>query len=685
MAEPISQFDSEEKLSSTERPARHGPVSKDLNESAILSDQQRRQTSAARLVPGDVIAERYKIVSVLGAGGMGIVYKAIALETSNYVAVKTLRSPHMTVQALERFRKEAKAASALHHNGLIKVHEFGKTDHGLPFMVMDFIEGGSLADAIKENGQLPLDRVVNIFLQSSEALAYAHEQGIIHRDLKPSNILLLQSPDGQEQVCVADFGVAMILEDDSGGALRLTHTGELLGSPLYMSPEQCAGKRADQRSDIYALACAMYEALTGAPPFQGETALATILKHQQEESPTLTEGSFGRAFPEILEDMIAKALAKDPSERYQSMREFRQDLLDMKAVSRIKKSQPEAKVEATVKRQKRLLTVPLPVVAVLAVAGMVLSSAVTVMIVNLNSNHDVDKVDREVAQPVNVIWEDQEAPKEGEKTEVRNNLRTFHFPDKYTAGGLYNVTPTTEFVSLGQATGTRSFPVNLRLQLRPSWTLCETPILFLRFRPDDFYELNCENLPLTDRPLRYIEHLTGLHRLCLSSTKITDDGMESISKLSQLDTLNLSSTAVTGKGILALSKLTTIKQLVVNGVPVDDWELQYFQQGPPLTAVDMRGCNLKDEQLASFANLKSVISLQLESNPGITDEGLKYLQRVPRLCSLDVVNCNITPGGISALKAMKFLGSLQISTRKWSPDDVRKLRAELPRCRVWEK
>jgi serine/threonine protein kinase len=641
-----------------------------------------------RLNAGQIVGGRYEIISVLGTGGMGVVYKALQRYLRQYVALKTLRSPYLSDRALGRFRKEAKAANALNHPGLIKVYDFGLLDDGQPFMTMEFVDGGSLSDLIKAQGQLPLSMVMDTFVQASEALAYAHEKGIIHRDIKPSNILLEMTKEGSVRVKITDFGVAKILEDESGAGLKLTQTGEVLGSPEYMSPEQCAGKRADQRSDIYSLGCAMYEALTGAVPIQGETAFATLMKHQKDTPPSLVEGSMGRELPPALEEIVAKTMAKQPDDRYQSMWQLREDLAHLENLDRAKESGigKEKRTMLEEPRRKSKL-VPLPLVAGSILTGMVISSVLTVLVLQMTSHAGKEGIGTEPdgadgRTEISFIGELAPPVKESDKTEIRGNQRILHFPQQNSMGKLYKVT-AAGLLPYGQAFGTRVVPLDAKLELRPTWGTCEETYLFDRFAADDFFAIDFENLPpLTDDGLKHLKHLTGLRELNVSATDISDRGLLAILDLPALKELTVSNSKVTSQGIASLDKVKSLAILRINNLPLDDRAFKYFRQGPHLVTLSLKSAGLHDKDLESLQNLKTLISLDLRDNKGITDAGLKYLSKLPLLANLDLRDCRITIAGLPYLKQIYSLRSLNISCKTWTAREQAQLKSELPKVNI---
>jgi serine/threonine protein kinase len=280
------------------------------------------------LVLGTIIDSRYQIESIIGQGGCGCVYKSKHVGLQKYCALKTLNPVNVSETTVLRFHKEAKAASLLEHDNLVRATDFGMIDNFQPFLVMDYVEGPTLADYLKQNnGYVSVKTTISLFIQVCSGLAFAHQHGVIHRDIKPSNILLATADNELGFIPkVSDFGIAKL---QIGGEITstLTATGQIFGTPLYMSPEQCVGSGVDQRSDIYSLGCVLFEVLTGAPPFVGNNALELMMKHTTEAAPSLKEGSLGREFPDALETIVANMLNKDPKERYQRLEDTAKDLL----------------------------------------------------------------------------------------------------------------------------------------------------------------------------------------------------------------------------------------------------------------------------------------------------------------------------------------------------------------------
>ncbi len=274
---------------------------------------------------GRTLADRYQVESLIGTGGMGVVYKAWQEGLKRSVAIKVLRQQFLNDElSVKRFQQEAIAASRLAHPNIVALHDYGSTDDGYLFMVMDIIEGRSLAQEERAKKTIGVERTIKIIGQVCEALEHAHRNGVVHRDLKPGNIMLTNFHDDPDYVKLVDFGIAKILvkEDDQ----ELTQKGDVFGSPLYMSPEQCLGMDLDGRSDIYSVGTVLYEALTGEVPHMGKNIIETIDKQIHREPISFKARRPDLYIPERLEAVVMKALSKDPAARQQSMKELATEL-----------------------------------------------------------------------------------------------------------------------------------------------------------------------------------------------------------------------------------------------------------------------------------------------------------------------------------------------------------------------
>lgn len=277
---------------------------------------------------GDRIGS-YEILSVLGQGSMGMVYKCKHVVLGRIVAIKTLRLKCMTDDRTQkRFVREAQMANRLNHPNLIGLVDFGNMANGDPYLVMEFVSGQSLFEIMKRERYLIPERAVNLFSQVAEGLAHAHQRGVIHRDLKPANMLVIKNEDGSEMVKIVDLGVAKIVhgsEDEESEAI--TMTGEVCGSPIYLSPEQCMYQELDARTDIYSLGVCMYECLTGVAPLRGATVYDTIYMHVHDMPRPFNQVAANPDIPRRLEEIVFRCLAKQPKDRYDTMASLKHELM----------------------------------------------------------------------------------------------------------------------------------------------------------------------------------------------------------------------------------------------------------------------------------------------------------------------------------------------------------------------
>ncbi len=289
-----------------------------------MSFENQQEQAPDKLV-GTVIGGRYKILSKLGEGGMGCVYVAEQQLGSNArkVAVKTLH-PHLShdPKILARFEREVGTVSELQHPNTIQVFDFGKTAEGTLYIVMEFVEGRSVADILEKDGPMEPSRVEKILTQVVGSLAEAHGHGIVHRDLKPDNIVLCNKAGQTDWVEVLDFGIAKRASEEDKDEAKLTQQGMVLGTPPYMSPEQFTGKPVDARSDIYALGVMSYEMLSGRLPFSGNTAWEWATAHMTAQPAPIDLTPAGPHIPPRMKAAIARCLAKAPEDRFANVTEF---------------------------------------------------------------------------------------------------------------------------------------------------------------------------------------------------------------------------------------------------------------------------------------------------------------------------------------------------------------------------
>jgi serine/threonine protein kinase len=322
---------------------------------------------------GKIIDGKYEIISVVGQGGMGTVYLTKHLLLDKQVVLKMLKfGGGGDPQAAIRFQREAQAVCSLVHPNIVQVSAFGMSEENDCYLVMEYIKGKSLADKIEAQPHFPLAPALDLFAQIADALGYAHSKGLIHRDIKPSNVLVVED-EGKFTAKLIDFGLAKFLPGHGQDIMKLTQTGQVFGSPCYMSPEQCMGEEMDARSDIYSLGCLMYETITGQPVFNEETATMTLYKQVSGRPMPLFASCDRTDIPVELNELVLKTLAKGRDSRPQTMSELKEKLVQItqdlptlatKIAKRVGKP-----VEVLRRKNKNILPIVGGALVVLAIAG----------------------------------------------------------------------------------------------------------------------------------------------------------------------------------------------------------------------------------------------------------------------------------------------------------------------------
>ncbi|MFH2010958.1 MAG: serine/threonine-protein kinase [bacterium] len=277
---------------------------------------------------GQILADRYRIVRMLGEGGMGEVYEAEHIYIKKKVALKLLRNEITSnAEAVTRFHQEALSASTIGHENIVVIDDFGRLPDGSVYLTMEYLAGEPLSDLMLR-GKQPPDRALDIVMQICRGLAAAHSKGIIHRDMKPENVYIVVDKDGTDLCKILDFGIAKVSSSDSGE--NLTRTGTIFGTPHYMSPEQAMGRQLDHRTDVYSVGVIMYELFTGTVPFKAESFMGILTQHITALPQPPRQCAPDRQIHPEIERIILTAMNKEPEKRYPSMVEFLEDLRNVK-------------------------------------------------------------------------------------------------------------------------------------------------------------------------------------------------------------------------------------------------------------------------------------------------------------------------------------------------------------------
>ena len=274
---------------------------------------------------GEIIDKRYRIVSVLGQGGMGSVYRAEHTRLRRPVALKLLHSQvSIGSEISKRFEREAFAAGRLDHPNCVAVSDFGELDDGTLYLVMEYVDGTPLEDLLDQEGSLDPLRALHITRHVLRGLKHAHEAGIVHRDIKPANVMLIERDGDVDFARILDFGLAKLVGEAAleEGGKKLTQAGVAFGTPLYLSPEQATGGAIDHRADVYSTSVMLYEMLTGLPPFDSDEAIQVLMMHVTQDMPAMSERAPEVSVPPEVEELVRRGMAKKPSQRYASAADY---------------------------------------------------------------------------------------------------------------------------------------------------------------------------------------------------------------------------------------------------------------------------------------------------------------------------------------------------------------------------
>ncbi|MCC7530437.1 MAG: protein kinase [Candidatus Melainabacteria bacterium] len=619
------------------------------------------------LSPGSTVLEKFKIIGLLGQGGMGSVYRVEHLLMNRQFALKCLNKYQAADAGWKRFQNEAKAAHMLDHANLLKVYEFGLLPGGQPFFLMELVEGVTLADEIRRLGHLPVERAIKIFIQVAFAIGYAHECRVVHRDLKPSNIMLVgkKSDTDLEVVKVLDFGIAKLTGVDEVNQQTLTKTGEIFGSPLYMSPEQCMGVAVDHRSDLYSLGCVFYEALTSAPPFMGETALSTMMKHQSENQTTLKEASLGMHFPPALEHVISKLLEKDPHNRYQSASQLASDLIRIERGLNEGDDQSQtssrADSPATPSRRKMLQraeqadlltsrTVALLSVGVITFGFGFVTSYLTAPHFK-PAEAPKPSIEEKVIPP-----SDPFVHQNRDWSTIRGDSRFFDFPGNSSLGKIVVADGETH-----EATGTFSVPKALALGLVVNENLIRHPEYLDKFKPGEIVVVDFNTVKDTPQAIfEKVSTMTELKGLNLYNTEFSDRDAHMLSKLTKLLYLNLGFTGVNCKEALKYAPLKNLNCLDLTCVKDGKLAIEKLPEMLQLRHILFVKCELQDDDLKQIAKNDRIKILDVAWND-ITDIGVEHLSRMKNLEYLDLSETELSPEVWKSLIKMPKLRKVKLA------------------------
>lgn len=557
---------------------------------------------------------------------MGVVYHVTQVFLNKELALKTIESRNITEETMRRFQKEARTAFAVKHPNVVSVDDFGLLDDQTPFLVMELVRGETLTEKLKRTTNLPINEAIPMFVQICRGLAHAHQLGVVHRDIKPSNIMMLDDvPAGTEgSVKILDFGIATFAPEDDERSL--THTTEISGSPLYISPEQCSGGRVDNRSDIYSLGCVLFETLTGTPPFIGDTALTTMMKHKSQMPPTLREASLGHNFPKELEQVVATMLAKSPEQRYQNIIEVAKDLAaTMRGDAIQKPTAPPKLVVANSIPKPLTLTRSLFFGAILLTTLMsgTLAGFAAFEIKHIQMEKPIIQVIRDKtnvhikAEESALIIDDAAVQKLENRASVGLAQRLKQVDSKGHLSMHYATFDRKQMQLLGKA----------------KWISI----------------LDLEECTFDNKDFELLASLPKLAHVCFRGTNFDDEGAAGLAKCSKLNLISVGGTSLTDKGVALLCNLKDLNYVDLNATNITDKALKSLSGVKSLTHVDLKGDKaITNEGLKHLRNCP-ITEIGLNDNPNIDDNALETLSKFPYLSNASLINTNVTLKGLEKL------------------------------------
>jgi len=574
---------------------------------------------------GQKVFGRFEVLSRLGAGGMGQVYKVRDINLDKTLALKVLHAHAREDNLLVRFQNEAKTASRLSHPSIATVYDFGLSADGVPYMAIEFIEGETLAEVL-EAGPLSINLFLSIFADVADALECAHRNGIIHRDIKPGNIMIVEREDGSFDTKVVDFGLAKNVSATAGGVEQRVTTA-LMGTPLYMSPEQSCGEPATARSDLYALGCVMYEAIAGQPPFVGENVVETLLLHQTAK-PRPLRSLLREPFSSGVLSIIDRLIAKNPEERVTSASEVSQ-LLDaeIEAIEGfVNQASAEDGTIHSAEKDTAVLGYDMSIqfeslksskvaVGVLSVVLLVVAGVAVAMFVSepkpektapliFESRSDTledpelhgDKIDKTLAKLTkSCLGEDME---KGIAAPLSANGGLDNGKPYYvTAGGEKWPTTLEEArqANLNEATPENRKRTIARLKTEMNSGLKEIKI-FMRgplldedmnvFQNRQTLEsIDASSMPIGNQCLKFLSGLKNLHSLNLNGTLVSS--LDELVNLDQLQHLNLNNTSISDKTIDSILKFKKLEEVNLEGTSVTAAGLAKLSSLPELRELSL--------------------------------------------------------------------------------------------------
>ncbi len=682
----------------------HAEPQFDSLQATFLADQVDEEELQVDLSKFPV--DRYRAISVIGRGGSGIVYYCRDRLLNKKVAVKTLH--RLNSHQLVSFQLEARATSKFNHPNIVQILDFGVTEGGAPFMAMEYIDGINLQELAEGREPLPIDEAVWIVSKVAGALEYAHKEGVLHRDIKSSN-LLLQIEEGRcTDVRLIDFGVSSARVP----ILEANDRDNIVGSPLYMPPDQPRGEAYDQRSEVYGLGCVLFVALTGRTPFIGQNALDTLHMHAQMPAPRLSSVRSDLTFPEPLEEIVAKTLAKNKEDRFQSMQELELALSNLL---------PESKREVQQEEIRPHHLHQLGSVTSIAGKVLLLPAIIFALVLTMTALQKTNKFGQ-TKTPKNT----EEGLKVTRLAEVIDEATEAHFLEVILPSGR------KELRSRGEVSDSTVKTVIGRKDIATMWLdgthITDKSLKYLKGMPLEI--LRFHSCPITDSGAERLLDIPTLVDVSIMQTKVTDEGLKTVCSLPKLTRLEFGGDSLTekslqivsrnkrlvglriekgdtivGRGLSPLAALPRLSGLEIVSTTAGEKLIGSLQSLQHLDVLTFRRATLQDAEMKLLAKLR--ISKLVFDRCNLPGQIMGYLSNIASLKKLHLIETRFDESELPRLNKLKYLTSLKITSQTMKNNHltyitclkklknldlhdcprlkvkyVKKLKKELPQCKI---
>jgi len=640
------------------------------------------------LSPGQILAGSYQVISEIDQGGMGVVYEVLHQGLGRRQALKVIQLTHLSRKMISRFLNEARTLARFSHPNIVRVYDIGVAQNSIGYFAMELLHGVTLEEHLSSHGALDEDEALRLFGQLLDALFYAHARGVVHRDIKPANIMLVRDDGGRLTVKVFDFGVARYF-DDLGDSIAVTTTGDVVGSPSHMSPEQALGKRVDLRTDIYSAGCVLFEMLTGKQLFKGDNALLTIGKHIGEDPLARLNLEFNDK-PELVSFLLL-CLAKSPEDRFADVHEARLALGTL--VSRKVEQQNRHYLAVLKERASRMRTLPQPAillmffVALCMVSFSVIWLAIDMPLRRLDkprqlpslpapetlaigygmplSQSEITSNDlrlKQFAAYASVDAKFSTIEQAGEK-----QFRVFRFLPNVPLGALKLPDETV------QAVGQVTVPANLSVVLSAGSGVAVYPQILRRFRDDDLRGLHfANNHEVRSEAFKYATHLKRLENINVRNSFVDNEIFDYLNQMPAVRSVDFTASNVDGHGLLRWKYLKNAKTLRIGFINDVAPVLGQLQICRDLELLNIDGTCIKAADIAKIAKLKKLYALTVTCDK-IKPGDLLVLKELKNLHRLTLNGQDFGPEFVAVLEQLKALRNLSISAKDWSESDRARL------------